>query len=125
MAKMGRGGKQGNSKHIHVRYFFVKQHIDCDDLKIEHLPTDDMTADLLTKPLVGHEFYKLRAQLMNHLESMYNQQKVDSKTKTTASTQAKHNGPKANLTSLTPFNSKQCVSDHGAQERSLRTNRLQ
>jgi hypothetical protein len=55
MAETGRGGKQGNSKHIDVRYFFVKQHIDCGDLKIEHLPTDDMTADFL-KPWWGINF---------------------------------------------------------------------
>ena len=94
-----------------VRYLFVKQHIDCGDLKIEHLPTDDMTADFLTKALVGHQFYKLRAKLMNHHENI--------------STHPKHNGPKANLTSLTPFNSKECVGDHGAQERTLRTHHLQ
>ena len=125
LAEAGRGGKQGNSKHIDVRFFFVKQHIDCGDVKIEYLPTDDMTADMLTKPLLGHQFYKLRAKLMNHPENVYDKQKADSKTKTTKSIHPKHNGPKANLTSLTPFNSKECVGDHGAQERTIRTHRLQ
>ena len=66
MAETGRGGKTGNSKHIDVRYFFVKQHIDCKDIKLKYLQTNDMTADLFTKPLVGNLFYKFRAKLLNH-----------------------------------------------------------
>lgn len=65
MAELGRGGKSGNSKHIGVRYFFIKQHIDNGDLTLEYLPTEEMTADILTKPLVGNLFYKMRAKLLN------------------------------------------------------------
>jgi hypothetical protein len=71
MAEAGRGGKSGKSKHIDVRYFFVKQHIDHGDRLIQHLPTADMTADRLTKPLLGHQCYILRAKLMTHPAKMF------------------------------------------------------
>lgn len=65
MAESGRGGKTGNSKHIDVRYFFVKQHIDSGEIKLAHLRTDHMIADVLTKPLQGKLFYALRHALLN------------------------------------------------------------
>jgi hypothetical protein len=51
---------------------FVKQRIDGGDVKIQYLPTDDITAVLLTKPLLGHQCYKLRAKVMNHPTTMCN-----------------------------------------------------
>jgi hypothetical protein len=65
MSEQGRAGKTGNAKHIDVRYFFVKQHLDNGDLTLRHLPTEDMIADILTKPLQGMMFYKLREKLLN------------------------------------------------------------
>lgn len=65
MAEAGRGGKSGNSKHISVRYFFIKQFLDNKELQLEHLPTKEMTADIFTKPLVGELFYSLRGKLLN------------------------------------------------------------
>jgi hypothetical protein len=65
MAETGAGGRTGNSKHIDVRYFFAKQHIDNGDLKLEYLQTDAMLADFLTKPLQGRKFYEFRAKLLN------------------------------------------------------------
>jgi hypothetical protein len=53
------------SRHIHVRYFFIKDRVDNGEIKIEHLPTDEMAADILTKPLVGAKFKKLKAKLLN------------------------------------------------------------
>eukprot|EP01033_Poteriospumella_lacustris_P011601 gene11601-8269_t len=64
MAKLGHGGKTGNSKHISTRYFFIKQHLDQRELAIEYLLTQDMTADLLTKPLGGHLFHHLCEKLI-------------------------------------------------------------
>jgi hypothetical protein len=55
----------GKSKHIAVRYFYVKQLIEDGDIVVEHLPTDDMIADILTKPMVGKKFYALRDKLLN------------------------------------------------------------
>ena len=51
--------------HIAIRFFFVKDKIDAGEVQVEHLPTEDMIADLLTKPLQGQQFYNLRRKLLN------------------------------------------------------------
>ena len=53
------------SRHIHVRYFFIKDRVDSGEIAIQYMPTDEMTADILTKPLVGEKFRKLKAKLLN------------------------------------------------------------
>ena len=53
------------TRHIHVRYFFVKDRVSSGELLIEHMPTDELIADLLTKPLFGNKFRKLKAKLLN------------------------------------------------------------
>jgi hypothetical protein len=39
------------SKHIDVRYHFIREKIKNNQIKVEYLPTEDMIADALTKPL--------------------------------------------------------------------------
>jgi hypothetical protein len=63
----GRSTSEG-SKHIKIRYFFVKQYVDDGELQVVHMPTDDMLADLLTKPLQGTKFRELRNRVMNIVE---------------------------------------------------------
>ena len=53
------------SRHINIRYFFVKDRVDQGDIKVEYKPTGDMLADVLTKPLQGSLFAKMRDQLLN------------------------------------------------------------
>jgi hypothetical protein len=53
------------TRHINVRYFFIKDRVEKKDIKIEYLPTGKMTADILTKPLQGDLFKKMRCQLLN------------------------------------------------------------
>ena len=54
------------SKHIHCRYFFVKDRIENDKIKIEYCPTSVMIADFFTKPLQGNLFHRLRAVILGH-----------------------------------------------------------
>jgi hypothetical protein len=52
-------GKQSSSKrakHIRVRYFFIKDRVDSNELTIKHYPTEKMLADRFTKPLQGTMF---------------------------------------------------------------------
>jgi hypothetical protein len=51
------------TKHIAMRYFFVKQHIDSGELGMEHCLTENMS-DMLTKPMVGAQFIFLRDQVV-------------------------------------------------------------
>ncbi len=62
-----RNGKSSSdrSKHIKIRYFWLKDRVDAKDVLVEYIPTGDMLADLLTKPLQGDLFIKLRRSLMN------------------------------------------------------------
>ena len=53
-----------NTRQINIRYFFIKDRIDNNELKIEYLPTKDMMADFFTKPLQGELFKKLRDKIM-------------------------------------------------------------
>ena len=60
MLKKGKGKNKG-SKHINIRYYFIKDRIESGELDIRYLPTLEMLADLLTKPLQGSHFRRLRA----------------------------------------------------------------
>jgi hypothetical protein len=46
--------------HVAVRYFFIKNYIERSEIAIKYLPTNQMLADILTKPLQGDLFEKLR-----------------------------------------------------------------
>ena len=64
MEKNGRNLCTGNSKHIHARYFFVKDRVSKKEIEIEYCPTGDMIADYFTKPLHGSQFVRLRRVIM-------------------------------------------------------------
>ena len=54
------------TRHIDIRYFFIKDRIENGDVRIEYLHTKQMIADFLTKPLVGELFYRLRDLLLGY-----------------------------------------------------------
>jgi hypothetical protein len=59
-------GKQSSSKrtkHIRVRYFFIKERVSNGDITLKHYPTGEMLADHFTKPLQGALFRKFRAEI--------------------------------------------------------------
>ena len=64
MMEAGSGSSE-NTRHIGIRFFFVKDRITSGEVKIEWLPTEDMLADMLTKPLQGELFRTLRRCLLN------------------------------------------------------------
>ena len=66
MMKNGRNSCTGNSRHVNVRYFFVKDRIDKGELKVVFCPTHIMLADYYTKPLVGSRFKDLRSVIMGY-----------------------------------------------------------
>jgi hypothetical protein len=39
------------SKHIYIRWHFIRSYVECGDLEIQYIPTEEMTTDILTKPL--------------------------------------------------------------------------
>jgi ABC-type nitrate/sulfonate/bicarbonate transport system substrate-binding protein len=56
-------------KHVKVRTYLIKQHLDSGDVMIQHCPTEDMLADLLTKPLQGKQFWKLLSAITGQARS--------------------------------------------------------
>jgi len=65
MAKNGRSNSD-RTKHINIRYFFVKQFLDSGEFNIEHCATENQIADILTKPLQGDHFLRLRDILLGY-----------------------------------------------------------
>jgi hypothetical protein len=61
----GRGSSTKRTKHINVRYFYVKDLVTNKHIAISHCPTEDMIADFFTKPLQGIQFRRFRSFIMN------------------------------------------------------------
>lgn len=65
LAENGRSTSD-RTRHIKIRYFFVKQYLDSGEMKITYCPTLEMIADILTKPLQGELFVRLRDKLLGY-----------------------------------------------------------
>ncbi|GKC33693.1 hypothetical protein Tco_1046077, partial [Tanacetum coccineum] len=53
------------TKHIDIRYHFIRDHILKDDIELHFIPTDLQLADIFTKPLAEPSFTRLVAELGN------------------------------------------------------------
>ena len=63
LAERGRSTNRA-TKHINMRYFFIKDRLLNGDIVLEYKPTKMMVADIFTKPLQGEQFRQLRKILM-------------------------------------------------------------
>jgi hypothetical protein len=64
--KNGRKSCGPQSRHIDIRYFFIKDRLNSEGIVIEYCPTEQMLADFFTKPLQGGVFRRLRDVVMGH-----------------------------------------------------------
>ena len=62
--KNGRNSCTVNSRHIDIRYFFIKDRVDKEDLRIMYCPTRIILADYFTKPLQGGLFHMFKEIVM-------------------------------------------------------------
>ena len=65
--KLEENGKWSSGKRtraINVHYFFVSDNVEKGNLQVEYMPTEEMVANFLTKPLQGKPFVKFRSRLM-------------------------------------------------------------
>jgi len=62
----GRASCGQKSRHINIRYFFMKDRLKTEHIKVVHCPTEQMLADFFTKPLQGSLFEKFKRVLMGH-----------------------------------------------------------
>jgi kynurenine formamidase len=58
------------TKHIDLKYHFVKDRVQLGTIKLRYMSTRDMVADMLTKPLLGHELVKHRSAILGTSEPM-------------------------------------------------------
>jgi len=68
MAHMGRGASGSNTKHIDIRYFFIKQFIDAKIIEIDHLGTNQMIGDFFASPRQGQDFRRMRDTIMGYVD---------------------------------------------------------
>ena len=64
MERNGRDSCGQKSRHIDIRYFWVKDRLKDEKNKLEYCPTELMLADFFTKPLQGNLFKKFRRVVM-------------------------------------------------------------
>ena len=57
-------GNFGRTKHIDVRYHFVRERLARGDIRIDYVRTDEQVADIFTKALSRELFKKFRARLV-------------------------------------------------------------
>ncbi len=53
------------TKHFKVHNFFIKDKVDQKEIVLKYCPTEEMRADVLTKPKLGKIFKGFRSKLMN------------------------------------------------------------
>ena len=56
----GRLSCRKGSKHIHIRYFFITDHIGAKEVRVEYCPTGEMVAGFMSKPIQGSTFVRFQ-----------------------------------------------------------------
>ena len=64
LIKNGKSNSE-RTRYINIRYFFLTDRIKSGDVIVTYMKTEDMIADILTKPIQGEPFRRLRNQLLN------------------------------------------------------------
>ena len=65
---LGNNGKKSstkNTKHVNVRYYFIKDRVETGEVVIKHCITEKLLGDHFTKPLQGALFRTFRAEIIN------------------------------------------------------------
>jgi hypothetical protein len=60
----GRASSSKRTKHIKIKYFFIKDKVDQGEITIKHCPTEQMWTDINTKPQQGVVFRVFRGHVM-------------------------------------------------------------
>ena len=58
------GNDRGRTKHVDIRYHYVRQLLAEGIFTVQYLPTMEMLADILTKPLPATQYLSLRDKLL-------------------------------------------------------------
>ena len=60
----GFGSRGEKSRHIHIRYFYIRDVLKREEILLRHCKTERMVADYFTKPLQGKLFKIIRDYIM-------------------------------------------------------------
>ena len=71
LEKNGKASSSKRTRHLNIRYFFITDRIHAKEVKVAYCPTNEMLADLFTKPLQGALFRRLRNNITNIQEVQY------------------------------------------------------
>ena len=66
--KLEQNGKASSGKrtrHFNIKFFYITDLIQRQEVSIKYCPTDQMIADYMTKPLTGQKFHLFRKIIMN------------------------------------------------------------
>ena len=63
-AKTGRSCSE-RSRHIEIRYFWIHEYLKSGKVTLQHMSTENMVADMFTKPLQGTKFRYFRSLCLN------------------------------------------------------------
>jgi hypothetical protein len=66
--KLEQNGKASSGKrtrHFNIKFFYITDLIERQEVSIKYCPTDQMIADYMTKPLTGQKFHSFRKIIMN------------------------------------------------------------
>ena len=66
LEKNGRASWGQKSQHMDIQYFFMKDRFESENISVVYCPTEEMLANLFTKPLQGSLFRKFRDVLLGH-----------------------------------------------------------
>ena len=66
LERNGRTSAGPKSRHISIRYFWLKDRAEAENIRIRHCPTLQMLADFFTKPLQGNLFKRFRGVVLGH-----------------------------------------------------------
>jgi hypothetical protein len=76
LAENGYVSSSKRTKHIKAKYFFIRHYHCSGKIDLQYCPTEEMWADILTKPLQGSKFHLLWAFLMNNCPQDYSEEPV-------------------------------------------------
>ena len=65
----GKRSSTGNTRHVNIRYFYVKDLVDKKQVRVLYCPTGLMLADFFTKPLQGKLFNFFRNIVMGYVSA--------------------------------------------------------
>jgi len=72
LEKNGKRSAGNRSRHIHIRFFWINDATERNNMTIEYTSTQRMLGDFFSKPLQGEHFRRLRDVIMgiNHISTL-------------------------------------------------------